>query len=968
MSKFLLGENYVTKIIPLVEMSEDLESLPDLHRLCNVMKSLILLNDNAIIEHLVSDEIITGAVGALEYDPDFPTHKANHRQYLNDTSRYKEVVPILDPLIQNKIRYTWRLQYLKDVVLARILDDPTFSVLNSIIFFNQVEIVQHLQTNTTFLQELFAVFDPDQLDVRRKEDALHFLHQCAAIAKNLQAQSRADLFTNFINHGLFDVITFAVKHPTPATRTTGIDILVALLDHDPTMMREYMLQAVREKQAPLTDTMLGLLHADLGVRNQLADAIKILLDPQAPSQEPTVPPNAAATAAARAGGDLMVKVSPLTQQQPSPLQTADEQFAQDHFDCSCEKLFYPLRDLEHRPSMQDFTYQDVSLHTHLVEILTYFVRSHPVRSRHFVLSGRLSARVAQLLQVCQKPLKLTALKFFRTCVSLQDQFYVDQMIENDTFALILDVVLQTLPRDNLLNSACLEMFEFVKRENVKNVIVHVVSEYHDKIKDIRYVDTFQTLITRYEQMQQYGAELEMPLFPQDEQDTPLLRAQTNGGHRWQGIKEMDPEQEDYFNTSDDEDDEEEEEENGPDGDALVDSVEAAKARLSRFEYHARRLKMGGYGSMNGTTAKSAANNNNNNSTNRSHSAVNGAGAHARRKLVTTSPTMSTKPLVDYPDDEDDMHDNLEVRPAPIMTPQTPGTPESIDSDNELPLATGLSDSPRRRLQPSPDIPERISEKRRRVDEDEDDQDELSKLSTGIKRRNSTNSHPGSTTGSTTGSLAALRRRRSFLKSKQQQQQQQHQQHQQQWRHDYGAHSSPAGRRQESSDSFRQQKTAAHTVPTRIGVSNSAMAGRKPKNRMTISLGPSAAATLARSRDMTRPKGQEHNLQLRTSRAEDDEDDEDESSSLSLSPVPGADESATTPTTKDESIGRISAFPGSSPGIDTASTSSTSNGLVEETARAALEDDPAIDVADTTESKLELKAGAAARRIGLSVQP
>src|SRR6266542_2891188 len=83
-------------------------------------------------------------------DPDFPTHKANHRQYLSDKTRYKEVVPIKDPIILRKIRHTWRLQYLKDVVLARILDDPTFSVLNSLIFFNQVDILQHLQANTPF--------------------------------------------------------------------------------------------------------------------------------------------------------------------------------------------------------------------------------------------------------------------------------------------------------------------------------------------------------------------------------------------------------------------------------------------------------------------------------------------------------------------------------------------------------------------------------------------------------------------------------------------------------------------------------------------------------------------------------------------------------------------------------------------------------------------------------------------------
>lgn len=66
LSKFLIRDDYINKLVPLVSTAEDLESLPDLHRLCNIMKSLILLNDNAIIEMVVSDHIILGVVGALE--------------------------------------------------------------------------------------------------------------------------------------------------------------------------------------------------------------------------------------------------------------------------------------------------------------------------------------------------------------------------------------------------------------------------------------------------------------------------------------------------------------------------------------------------------------------------------------------------------------------------------------------------------------------------------------------------------------------------------------------------------------------------------------------------------------------------------------------------------------------------------------------------------------------------------------
>ena len=66
LSKFVIREEYIAKLIPLVQISEDLESLVDLHRLCNIMKTLILLNDNTIIEIVVTDTVILGVVGALE--------------------------------------------------------------------------------------------------------------------------------------------------------------------------------------------------------------------------------------------------------------------------------------------------------------------------------------------------------------------------------------------------------------------------------------------------------------------------------------------------------------------------------------------------------------------------------------------------------------------------------------------------------------------------------------------------------------------------------------------------------------------------------------------------------------------------------------------------------------------------------------------------------------------------------------
>lgn len=345
LAKFVLAHDYILKLIPLVEMAEDLESASDLHRLCSIVKMLILLNDTAIIEYVVTDEVILGVVGALEYDPDFPLHKANHRQYLSDESKFKEVVKIEDQNIKKKIHFTYRLQYLKDVVLARILDDPTFSVLNSLIFFHQVDIVQHLQANGPFLKELFGIFAAADQTPERRRDAVLFIQQCCQIAKSLQAQSRAHMYTNFINNGLLDVIQYALKPSDASVRLAGMDILLSLIDHDALMVRSYVFKAIQEKAKPLTDTLieLFLVEVDLGVSAVMAEAIKVLLDPNANS--------ASMEALSRNNSDFLAKIRGQHTTMPQT-----DAFVQSFYDDSARKLFQPLKDLENQDSSKFWSF------------------------------------------------------------------------------------------------------------------------------------------------------------------------------------------------------------------------------------------------------------------------------------------------------------------------------------------------------------------------------------------------------------------------------------------------------------------------------------------------------------------------------------------------------------------------------------------------------------------------------------
>ncbi|KAF8638593.1 hypothetical protein AX17_002134 [Amanita inopinata Kibby_2008] len=161
--EYIMQEEYIKGLIDVMNTAEDLESLENLHALCSLMQTILMLNDLGLYEHILDDDIFFGVVGMLEYDPEFPTHKANYREFLHNTSQFHQPIPIRDPQIQRKIHHTYRLQFLKDVVLARVLDDSTFNVLSSCIIYNQIDIITHVQQDPNFLRDIVKLFVDEEM-------------------------------------------------------------------------------------------------------------------------------------------------------------------------------------------------------------------------------------------------------------------------------------------------------------------------------------------------------------------------------------------------------------------------------------------------------------------------------------------------------------------------------------------------------------------------------------------------------------------------------------------------------------------------------------------------------------------------------------------------------------------------------------------------------------------------------------
>lgn len=237
---------------------------------------------------------------------------------------------------------------------------------------------------------------------------------------------------------------------------------------------------------------------------------------------------------------------------------------------------------------------------------------------------------------------------------------------------------------------------------MKILIIHLVENYRERLQEITYVDTFSSIILKYDQMH----DASVP-YATDDEVTP--RHAMNGGKRWDGLKDLDANEEEYFNGSDDED----------------------ELEYSAVENSQKRIKTGGktpVGMGAGTVG-----------------APSPTGA-----TVASSPAPSIKSLVDYPDDEDDAMDveeggtkkaaaasttasstgnaTAETNPAVDDAKATTTTAESTTTATATAPAVEennggdhiMTGSPVTSNASLPPTPDRLSEKRRREEEAEDD--------------------------------------------------------------------------------------------------------------------------------------------------------------------------------------------------------------------------------------------------------
>uniref|UniRef100_A0A8C6KJC9 Serine/threonine-protein phosphatase 4 regulatory subunit 3 n=1 Tax=Nothobranchius furzeri TaxID=105023 RepID=A0A8C6KJC9_NOTFU len=282
----LMSEGYIKKLLGLFRVCEDLENREGLHHLYEIVRGVLFLNKAALFEIMFSDDCIMDVVGCLEYDPALVQPK-RHREFLTKTAKFKEVIPITDSELRQKIHQTYRVQYIQDIILPTpsVFEENFLSTLTSFIYFNKVEIVSMLQEDEKFLTEVFAQLTDEATDSKRRE-LVNFVKEFCAFSQTLQPQNRDAFYKTLANLGILPALEIVMGMDDLQVRAAAIDIFSYLVEFSPSMVREFVMQEQQqtEDDVLLINVVIKQMICDsdpeLGGAVQLMGLLRTLIDPE----------------------------------------------------------------------------------------------------------------------------------------------------------------------------------------------------------------------------------------------------------------------------------------------------------------------------------------------------------------------------------------------------------------------------------------------------------------------------------------------------------------------------------------------------------------------------------------------------------------------------------------------------------------------------------------------------------------
>ena len=489
-------QDYLSCLCSLFEECEHNGETENLGLLFKIFRSLFNLADGTVIESLLEPTLVSDVFGALEHDPDLPS-KLKHRQWLQTSVHFKEVVPIRSEETKMKIHQSYRLNYVKDVALARSLDDDAAACLSAMAAYNNAEIAGHLYEDEEYFERLFAQVQSAEVDSDEFTDLATLLQELCSLGKQLSPGNRSMFFTTLLKHGMHEAASKMLSSKQEHAMDKASEVLIDCTFHDSAGLRTFLL---KQQEHSLLSQLVELA-VDPVFPGLQAQAIEVLMHVMDPATMTTQSVERNGFLETFYESYMIRLVDAIETGAPCSGSLDDGTHGQDNQ--SQQQQQHHAGEDNEQPKPSD------EMLLSLVDFMNFCIKSHGYRVKYFVLRNWVMEKVMRLAYRQEKHLALGAIRFLRNCIGTEDDFFLRYVQRNDLFQWIWRAFkAHGWSSNNMVTSAVLELLRFITARNLQNLVVYTVECFSNELEMLQQEPTVQKLRMRCYQAKEHIAAMD----------------------------------------------------------------------------------------------------------------------------------------------------------------------------------------------------------------------------------------------------------------------------------------------------------------------------------------------------------------------------------------------------------------------------------------------------------------------------
>eukprot|EP00041_Stephanoeca_diplocostata_P024368 m.616145 g.616145 ORF g.616145 m.616145 type:complete len:920 (+) comp22512_c0_seq2:374-3133(+) len=508
----MLAEGFIDKIIDLFHQCEDLEDATSLASLGGIVSGLFSMCNNSIFEIILSEKHILDVIGMFEYLPGETQHspRVRHRDFLKNKAVFKDVLAIDDKEMIEQIHSSYRIRYIRDVILSGMLDDMLQSTLASYIYYCTVEVHQKLREHPDFLTTVMRALRDTTKSPEAYRDSVLFLKDLCTLPRSFPgSMASACLLDGLVEQGLLSMYSVWMAMPDKKLRLTALEVLNVYVSDKLSVVRQAIIK--NQSTVPENDDR----DDDRGDTSDVSASA--VVHSEDTSEGPTGSGDSTTTSTNSNEGVLAVLAKSFVNETDLSFLPQIMSILRSIVDTDVADAMHPtdktkLLQIFYEENVIGVLMEPLSWNMkedlnstrheqvyHALGLLAFAIPIHTYFVKNYVMRHGLLQQAMQQLESNKSILVLAALRLLRVVVWLKNEFYNRHIIKCALLSPAIAVLRANGPRYTLRYSCVLEVLEFIRKENIKSLVQHLAEAHKADLEAMTFVSTTADLLTRHEQ-------------------------------------------------------------------------------------------------------------------------------------------------------------------------------------------------------------------------------------------------------------------------------------------------------------------------------------------------------------------------------------------------------------------------------------------------------------------------------------